>query len=137
MAWQQYPVSLRAWKKWMSRFSGTSFPSGRFASDVSICPELAQVLGEHGWPPGTVFAVRGGWIEGAWIDRHHNFQAARCSDKDLGEWVQVVSIDGKPWWGDIARRARQVLATLRHWLTVLALCLLGLLISLVDNMLFE
>ena len=133
MAWQKYPVSLGAWKKSMRRFGGTTFLVARdFKSRMPITPELAAVCCEHGCPRDAVYAIQNGWLSGVWIDGFHNYQAALFTDKELGEWVQVVSIDGKPWWGDIARRARQLLATLGHWLTVL-----GLLIACADNMLFE
>jgi len=89
MAWQQYPVSLRAWKKWMMRFDGTTFRVGReFKGPMPITPELAGVCCDHRWPRHAVYAIRNEWLEGVWIDRHHNYQAARCADKDLGEWVK-------------------------------------------------
>jgi len=115
MAWQQYPVSLRAWKRWMEMRDGTTFRVGQeFTDSVPITPELAAVLVDHRWPRKAVYAMRGGWLEGVWIDRHHNYQAARCSDEEVGEWVTIVSVEGKPWWDGLVRRLRPVLATLRR-----------------------
>jgi hypothetical protein len=111
MAWQEYPVSLRTWKKWMSTSRGTTFRVGRnFKGPMPVTPELLGVLCEHGIPRDATYAIPNGWLEGAWIDRRHNYQAACCTDKDLGEWVTIVSIDGVPWWLRLARWSRKVFA---------------------------
>ncbi|HXW75037.1 MAG TPA: hypothetical protein VEK10_09510 [Steroidobacteraceae bacterium] len=123
----------------MMRFDGTTFRVGReFKGPMPITPELAGVCCDHRWPRHAVYAIRNEWLEGVWIDRHHNYQAARCADKDLGEWVTIVSVEGKSWWKQLSLPdwVGRVLATLGRWLAVLGLGILGLLFLLLDYGLF-
>jgi len=67
MAWQKYPLSLRAWKKWMQTREGTTLRVGRdFKGPMPMTPELIDVCCDHRWPREGVYAIRNGWLEGVW-----------------------------------------------------------------------